>query len=198
MLLIDPSLIRDRLVLDDKPEVNEVIRSAISGAMPSISASLFSGFDYGARTDVFLLDRVLHHFEGRYTLRLSAGFLVNTPTTPVVCTVSDSLEGASSGSVVSGAWVKDELGFVVLPDPTGDLFHHKFVRVSYTSGFRKYADVPDWLKEVAIAKTIEVLSMSTLNAEKGSMDKVLGFVASHGSFLLASHRRSTSSTVSPL
>lgn len=192
MLLIDPELIRSRLSLEDKEEVNAVLRSAITGATPRLEAVLRTSFTRGAAEDLFYLNRHTPSASGMFNLRLANGFV--RQDVALNCTVGDSY--AVQDTALITRVVQYERGVVQVPKAL--LGFNTYLKVSYGYGFSKQAEVPSWLREAMVSAAIKVLSMNAVNDKKDELSKVFAFLDDHADTILNAHLRTGAFLVSPV
>lgn len=190
MLFLDVKAMRDRLSLDDKPEINDALKSAIAGATPRVESHLSTSFAAGTTTDLFRLPVGSDAFDGLYTLRLKNGFVRSDPA--VVISAGETL--ASLATITEGFVADLEKGFVAVPED----YAGKYVRVGYSYGFATPKELPSWLQEVLVSYSIKVLSMGTVNDKKDDLSKVFAMVDEHWSAILDPHLRQGGSLVRPI
>lgn len=192
MQLIDVKTLRDRLLLDDKQEINDALKSAVAGASPRLEAILQTTFSKGSAEDYFLLDDAVHSdFNGVFKLRLSRGFVRALPA--LVVAVAESLEGPWDTIAPLGR-VDAEKGFLGV----SNTYRNKYVKVTYDFGFASLKEVPEWLAEVSICYAVKVLSMNQVNDRKDELSKVYEFVDSHSAGILDAHLRVSSASIPDL
>lgn len=194
MLIIDPELIRSRLSLEDKDQVNDVLRSAIEGASVSLEAILDTSFSRGSKEDVFFLDRFSLERHGRFHLKLTHGFV--RPTPAISCTLG-SVYGTYPTTIASSSVILNAEGGVV-SIPVEVMDQESYIRIVYDYGFSAQKEVPAWLKEVSLARAVKVLSMNAINDKKNELASVFAFVDTHADTILRNHLRTGSFLISPL
>lgn len=192
MQLIDTKTLRDRLLLDDKQEINDALKSAIAGASPRLEAILQTTFTKGSAEDYFLLDGDVHSdFNGVFKLRLSKGFVRAVPA--LVVSVAETLDGSWTPIAPVGR-MDTEKGFMSV----SNAHRGKYVKVTYDFGFASSKEVPEWLAEVSVCYAVKVLSMNQVNDRKDELSKVYEFVDSHSAGILDAHLRVSSAAIPDL
>jgi hypothetical protein len=156
---------RDKLALQDLPEVNDAIARGLTAAHVFFSSVLGTSFEESlARKDVFFLDSALHpvrpHFQFR--LRLTQAFVKPGSVSLFYAGSRRDVLDPSMAAAISSTeyYVDTEKGIVYLDDLGSDSFttsgvsyRDKFVRVDYDAGFGATTGVtpPEWLKEAILA-----------------------------------------------
>lgn len=190
MLLIDPSLIRNRLTLEDKDEINDVLKSSIAGAIPSLESTLQTTFAKGSAEDRFSLGDPYSPIDGMFLLKLNNGFVRLDPALTVFS--GDSYWNIDTPETQFRVML--ERGVVKVPD----YLRGKFIRVVYDYGFSTYKEVPAWLQEAALSVSLKVLSMNAVNDKKDELSKVFEYIDSHSATILNGHLRTGSFLIPPV
>jgi hypothetical protein len=191
MQLIELKYLRDRMLLEDRSEINDVLKSSLAGAIPWLETVLQTSFDKGTASDLFSIPTGTEKVLGFYHLKLTKGFVRGSPA-PVVATGYDL--SSVSGDLYPSCIMDAERGFLYVPEAS-DL---GCIRVSYDYGFQTPSEVPTWLRELALCYTIKVLSMHQINDRKEELSKVYSFVDQHSTTIADSRLRMSVSAISAI
>lgn len=181
--IIDLGLVRDRLSLDNRAEVNAVLESALSGAVANVESVLDSSFSWSRRVDYHAVNGGFSTKNGVVSLRMSSGMVSSSADYLPKVSSAESMFGPLE-SVITGVW-DYERGTFSYPDTQ----QHKFVASEYYSGFLDKKQVPSWLQEVLITETVKVLSMQAVNDRPPELDKVSQYINRHAATILDRHLR---------
>lgn len=182
MQLIDFRVVRDRLILEDRPEINDLIKSSLAGATVNLETEFQTTFDKGSAVDLFRFPPAHRVVDGFYQFKLRNGFVRASPA-PVVATggSTDSFSGSIFGSCILDA----ERGRLHVPESAAAVY----LRVGYDYGFATQSEVPPWLREVISCYAIKVMSVHQVNDRKDELSKVYAFMDQHINTLVNQHLR---------
>lgn len=195
MYFLDPALLRTRLTLEDKDEVNEVLKSAITGGTQFVESVLDTELGYGEHECLFFLEPSF--VAGKtFQLRMPHGFVRPGAGTPLVGAPVVSFSYSDVGfSTFEGfmGWDYERGVLNVSSDLSG-----AYVKVSYSHGFKSLKEVPAWLTEALLVSSVKVLSMQVVNDGKDNLSKVFAYLDTHRGAILDRHLRAGSFLIRPV
>jgi len=157
-MVIDSDAVRERMALQDLPDINLAIDSALNAAHILYQSLLDTPFEpVTGVQEVFYLDPDRYPIvpRGGYRLRLGRAFVKASSVVVELGTDEDSF------TAFTGFKVDATKGLVMIPEADGE---DMYVRVTYSAGFDATNPAPDWLKEAILAQMPIVLnSQQTTN-----------------------------------
>jgi hypothetical protein len=204
-LIIDAAAVRERYVLQDLPDINAAIDSALPSAHIFFQEILGTEFTEQVHRDVFYLDDDLFPalLNDQFRLRLKQAFL--KPGTLAI-NYAETRRLALSGDIL----LLDETDFFVDMDKglvfvdavgTERALHKTYVVVEYTAGFGTGAGAvkpPDWLKEAVMAYMASAWLYSSHGEEPEKTAKQALEIQQAAANMVNSHKRETALQLLPL
>lgn len=196
MRLATAQAVREKITFSAIDDVNAAINSALDSATAQLEQALSTEFSAQSLVDVFYIDRCVEDASGNKTSRLyfSQGFIKASPAMSLVYAPARSLL-STEGVPITNIDIKREVGVASIFET--DL-EGCYVKASYSAGFDPdgsdpllytQSQVPDWLKQAAIAAALLTLRVNPLfNAEGSSLPDKAVTVAELDN-ILASHIR---------
>lgn len=180
MLLIEPSLVRQRMFLQGLQEIEDNLKPCIEGAQAQIEDMWGTRFTPGSSTELFRVPS--YGYQGVMTLRLSNALVAASPAPTIVYSEDSSIFTTSFTNLPTTAYrVQGESGFILVSDEFAD----DLIKVSYSYGVSSPSGVPEWLKEVLVLQSIIVASQAPnqsnipTNLIKELQDKVYSMLDSN-------------------
>jgi hypothetical protein len=175
--------------------VDENLESAISAAQLRIEVFLDSKLNKTAYVTKFYLDKDAYsgnQVAGLFRCYLKTGFVLADPAITVMC--GSAWNSIETVVPTTDYYVDPAKGVLYISDGYAD----KFISASYSAGFNKASEIPDWLKECIIGYAPVVLNFS--QAAKNSQSEEGGYKTSadHALAIAAPHTRNVGFLIRPV
>jgi hypothetical protein len=220
---LDTDLVKSRMSInDDIDGIDDVLESALGASQLRVQADLESVFDLTYQTDLFYLDSSMFNGiqpNGLFNLKLSTGLVrdddPNFPlviefapvwnyftqypqyVNPVLATdykvdMSRGVVQVSAGGNRANRW----LGETQPGSSAG--YKNQYVQVSYQSGFKSQAEVPEWLQEALIAYIPSIMNQSQTTNRSAEAAQIATLAMQHSMGVLAPYLRKKGFMIDPM
>ena len=177
-MLIDASIVRDRLNLKDDIGINKSIESSILAAEAWVAAFLGTEILFGAKKDIFHLEPgVGGEAYGHFQLALSGQYVLSSEGSEPVVYTSDTFEEAlpDTAEIITPATIEYTRGIVRLSVD----YTSRYIRIDYNHGFQDGGAIPAWLTETLLGYTVKMLASQQIADGKPQLSNIFPVLDSH-------------------
>lgn len=201
-LLVTLEDLKERMTIDpDLVGVDDALASAITASQLRIASMLDSQLETASYTNIFFLDSEAYSSlqpGGLFRLYLKSGLLSATPT-PVV-SVCSTWNGTYTTVPTTDYNIDMVRGicYIGTEDADGSAYSEQYIKVAFTAGYDKAAQIPDWLKEAIMGYAPVVLNFSQVTNRSNEAQKMYQTSGDHALAIAAPYTRNVGFLTRPL